>query len=37
MEHHAILDALIEGDGERAASLANAHLEHGLRRFWPDV
>ncbi len=36
-EHQAILDALVEGEGERAASLASEHLEHGLRRFWPDM
>jgi len=33
-EHEAILDALIDGDGERAAKLASEHLEQGLRRLW---
>lgn len=36
-EHQAILDALVEGDGELAASLASEHLERGLRRFLPEV
>lgn len=33
-EHHAILDAMIAGDGQRAAELAGQHLEDGLKRFW---
>jgi DNA-binding GntR family transcriptional regulator len=33
-EHQAILDALIEGDGEHAAKLASDHLERGLGRLW---
>ncbi len=36
-EHQAILEALVAGDGARAASLASEHLERGLRRFWTDV
>lgn len=36
-EHQAILEALIDGDGERAARLASEHLERGLGRFWPDA
>ena len=35
-EHHAIFESLVNGDGPRAAELANEHLEKGLRRFWPD-
>ena len=35
-EHRAIVDALVEGDGRRAAELVNEHLEKGLRRFWPN-
>jgi DNA-binding GntR family transcriptional regulator len=35
-EHEAIFEALLEGDGRRAAELANEHLEQGRRRFWPD-
>lgn len=35
-EHQAIFDALVSGDGQRAADLANEHLEKGLRRFWPN-
>ena len=35
-EHKAILDALVSGDGHRAAELADEHLEKGLRRFWPN-
>jgi len=34
-EHAAILEALVAGDGERAAKLANQHLALGLRRFLP--
>jgi DNA-binding GntR family transcriptional regulator len=36
-EHQAILDALIDGDGEQAAKLASEHLERGLGRLWPDA
>ncbi len=35
-EHKAIFDALVSGDGERAAEWAKEHLEQGLRRFWPS-
>jgi DNA-binding GntR family transcriptional regulator len=35
-EHKAIFEALVAGDGERAARLAEDHLDKGLRRFWPD-
>lgn len=35
-EHQAILDALVESDGERAANLVNEHLEKGLRRILPE-
>lgn len=34
-EHKAIVDALIEGDGQMAAELMDDHLNRGLRRFWP--
>lgn len=33
-EHKAIFEALVRGDRERAAELANEHLERGLQRFW---
>lgn len=35
-EHKAIVDALVDGDGERAAQLMYEHLGQGLRRFLPD-
>jgi DNA-binding GntR family transcriptional regulator len=35
-EHRAIFDALVAGDGERAATLAEEHLDRGLRRFLPN-
>ena len=33
-EHRAIVGALVDNNGPRAAELANEHLENGLRRFW---
>ena len=35
-EHQAIVDALIAGDGQRAAQLMDAHLGQGLQRFLPN-
>jgi len=35
-EHREIFEALSDGDGQRAAELANQHLENGLRRFLPN-
>ncbi len=32
-EHNEILQALIDGDGDRAAALMHEHLDAGLRRF----
>lgn len=34
-EHREIADAVMHGDGERAAALVVAHLEHGKRCFVP--
>ena len=33
-EHRAIVGALVDNNGPRAAELAHQHLENGLRRFW---
>ncbi len=34
-EHQAILDALVDGDGDRAGQAMYDHLDRGLERFWP--
>lgn len=33
-EHLSIFDAIVAGDGQRAAELVSHHLEVGLQRFW---
>lgn len=35
-EHHAIIESLAAGDGERAACLMQEHLGQGLHRFLPN-
>ena len=35
-EHQAIVEALVDGDAERAAQLMHEHLGQGLRRFLPE-